>query len=72
MLILFRNAHIYNFVVFCTGKMSRSKNNIKRTPVPKTALSSAIKLVKEKKLSLRGAAKHFNLSRCTLKRHYVL
>lgn len=50
--------------------MPRSKNNTKRTPIAKTAFSSAIKLVKEKKISLRGAAKHFNLSRSTLKRHY--
>ena len=64
------NAHTYYFVVFYTGNMPRSKIKIKRSPIAKTALSSAIKLVKEKKFSLRGAAKHFNLSRSTLKRHY--
>ncbi|GBP63667.1 hypothetical protein EVAR_82027_1 [Eumeta japonica] len=44
--------------------MPRSKDNIKRTSIAKTALFSAIKLVNEKKCSLRGATKHFNL------RHY--
>lgn len=53
-LVLFRNAHTYYFVVFFTGKMPRSKKNMKRTPIAKTALSSSIKLVLKKNLIKRG------------------
>lgn len=50
--------------------MPRSKEKKRLVRHDKEALSSAIKLIKEKKFSLFGAARHFNIPRTTLRRYY--
>lgn len=50
--------------------MLHSKEGKKRTRIDETALGDAIKFVKEKKFTIFGAAKHFQIPRTTLRRYY--
>lgn len=50
--------------------MPRSKNDVHRISTDKNKLNDAISLIKEKKFTVYGAAKHFGLPKTTLKRHY--
>lgn len=50
--------------------MLHSKEGKKRTRIDETALGDAIKFVKEKKITIFGAAKHFQIPRTTTLRRY--
>lgn len=49
--------------------MPRSKAGVKRGGPDLEKLRSAIKLIKEKRMTLHGAAKHTGVARSTIRRH---
>lgn len=50
--------------------MPRSKQNIKRASFDGDKIETAVRLLKEKKFSLHGASKHFQIPRTSLRRYY--
>ncbi|KAL4711423.1 hypothetical protein ACJJTC_016177 [Scirpophaga incertulas] len=58
------------FIFHCVGKMPRSKQNKKRAPLDTDKIENAIRLLKEKKLTLHGASKHFQITRTSLRRYH--
>lgn len=58
------------FIFSFSTNMPRSKSGVKRDLIDKEKLELALQHVKDKKLTLYAAAKHFGLSKTSLIRHY--